>query len=66
MNYGVYGGEVFPLCLHARLHGAEEVVRSNHWDATNPLNYEYLVLNSPRNKEFDPRLPWVYMVNKEE
>ena len=46
-------------------HIVEEVLNGNHWDITHPFNWKRVMLNLPGNKEYDPRLSWVYKVNKE-
>ncbi len=47
------------------LHRAEEVIKGLHHEATNPFNWEHVVLNLPGDKNYNPKLPWVYKVTKE-
>ena len=42
---------------------AEDVIRGNRHDPTNPLAWDIVVLNLPGDKHYDPELPWVYRYN---
>ena len=51
-----------PYVCTQGLHRAEEVVRGLHSDLNNTFNWIRVVFNLPGNKDYDPRLPWVYRV----
>ena len=42
---------------------AEEVIRGDRQDQSNPLAWDTVVLNLPGDKDYDPALPWVYHFN---
>ena len=42
---------------------AEEVIRGDRRDQSNPLAWDTVVLNLPGDKDYDPALPWVYRFN---
>ena len=44
---------------------AEEVVQGSHSDMNNLFNWEQVMLNLPGNKDYDPKLPWVYKITKD-
>ena len=41
---------------------AEDVVRGDHLDPTNPFHWTEVILNLPGKESYDPTMPWVYRV----
>ena len=42
---------------------AEDVIRGDRRDPSNPLAWDTVVLNLPGDKDYNPELPWVYRYN---
>ena len=42
---------------------AEDVIRGNRLDPSNPLSWDTVILNLPGDKFYDPERPWVYRFN---
>ena len=40
------------------------MVKGSHSDKNNPFNWKHVVLNLPGNKDYDPKLPWVYRITE--
>ena len=45
---------------------AEERIRGNRKDPVNIFRWDRVRLNLPGSKEYDPKLPWVSKVRKED
>ena len=39
---------------------SEDFIRGDRHDVNNPLRWDKVVLNSPGQVDYDPRLPWIY------
>ena len=51
-----------PYVCTQGLHRAEEVVKGDALEETNPFNWIQVVFNLPGNKMYDPKLPWIYRI----
>ena len=55
-----FGLRPSPECACTYYYLAEEFIRGNHKDLSNPLRWDYVVLNLIGNKNYNPAFPEVY------
>ena len=55
-----FGLRPSPECTCTYYYLAEEFIRGNHKDISNPLRWDYVVLNLIGNKDHNPAFPDVY------